>query len=135
MSHQSPEWDGHCNMLPIGEPRNGRVRKRCTYCGLTLPLIAVDKVVISRCPVGPSVDESPPPRLLRNYSRAIAKWVKAGRPRRSDGEVAAILEICHRCSLFENGGCKKCGCRVNTRKSALANKLRMATESCPIDRW
>lgn len=44
------------------------------------------------------------------------------------------LEICHKCENFESkwyagtGRCKECGCSIQA-------KLRMASSSCPINKW
>lgn len=78
----------------------------------------------------------------RRYAKAITKWVAAGKPKRSDEEVARILAICqsNECGKYAvnaliGGRCTVCGCRVNSSQMALANKIRMATEECPQQRW
>lgn len=78
----------------------------------------------------------------RRYAKAITKWVAAGKPKRSDEDVARILAICqsNECGKYAvnaliGGRCTVCGCRVNSSQMALANKIRMATEECPQQRW
>ena len=72
--------------------------------------------------------------LLRRYSQALRRWIAAGRPVRSDHRVQAIFETCCQpCEHFDANRqvCKLCGCRVRPSGSALANKLKLATERCP----
>ena len=73
----------------------------------------------------------------RRYSGAIAKWISAGRPKRSEEEIENIYEnICKPCEHYNaNGSCSMCGCRITRSQRALFNKLAMATESCPVDKW
>ena len=76
-------------------------------------------------------------RKALKYSTALKRWIAAGRPVRSEDEVATIHEICKKCDLYdsEHGSCKGCGCRVNISKVAVVNKIKMATEHCPKDLW
>jgi len=70
------------------------------------------------------------------YVSAAARWQAAGRPERSAEEVAAIYEqVCQPCEYFRQGSCGKCGCRIAKSGAALANKIRMQTENCPIGKW
>ena len=81
---------------------------------------------------------TPPVRVqVAHYVAAIRRWRKAGRPRRSDAEVDFLLAICRACPLYDadKKRCRQRGCRATASKTALVNKLRMATESCPIGRW
>lgn len=91
------------------------------------------------CDAAPVERESiePPPlhRRLARWGRAIRRWIKAGRPRRTDEQVAALLAICQGCEHYTDGACAKCGCPANASQSALRNKLRIATEACPIGKW
>jgi hypothetical protein len=72
-----------------------------------------------------------------NYAKAVFGWLRQGRPRRTDGEVAAIVAICRKCEHFnlENKSCRICGCRVNSQHLAIINKARMKTETCPKGKW
>ena len=71
----------------------------------------------------------------RHYMRALARWTAAGFPVREQAEVERIeCEICRPCEKYVNGRCKQCGCRVN-RAVALVNKIKMATENCPLKKW
>lgn len=90
------------------------------------------------CSVAPPEDASTPGLLSRltGYGTAVARWLRAGRPVRSDERVAELLTVhCEPCEHFAGESCRKCGCAVGRSKSGWANKLRMATESCPIGLW
>lgn len=88
------------------------------------------------------------------YAVALAKWVKAGRPVRSEAEIQRIfVEVCQPCGSFEprNTECRVCGCgeklpgivkvvaatleaalgRLNGMQYRLLRKIAMATEECP----
>lgn len=75
---------------------------------------------------------------LISWKEAIRKWREAGKPKRSDEEVKAILEThCKGCSWYDadKRRCKGCGCKVTDGGVAVFNKIRMATEHCPRDFW
>jgi hypothetical protein len=71
---------------------------------------------------------------VAHYGKALFMWGAAGFPERSDEEVARLLAICQACEHYTQGRCRKCGCRVSNAP-ALINKIRMATENCPIGKW
>lgn len=85
--------------------------------------------------------QAPPPQArMMSYAQAIMRWMRAGRPVRSDERVADIYEtICRPCPHFDEDRsvCRICGCFVRRDGAAFLNKLRMATESCSADppRW
>lgn len=68
------------------------------------------------------------------YARSTARWLAAGRPVRSDGAVQELLAICQACQHFQGNTCAVCGCKINTA-GGWTNKLRRATEACPIGKW
>lgn len=84
-----------------------------------------------------------------SWANAVRRWVREGRPVRTDEEVAVILKICQgdpespdpkkqeACNLYDKDAhaCRKCGCAVSTDKAPLGNKLRMKTEICPMGLW
>lgn len=79
-----------------------------------------------------------PPSLVKRicgYRKAVKKWTAAGKPVRTDEEVQRIYkEHCSECEHFNTkGSCQICGCRVDKSAGALTNKIRMATENCPLD--
>jgi hypothetical protein len=116
----------------------------CPHCGFDIRQIPHgDERSIRQCE---SAGAAPaPPSFARqawNYLAATAKWAAAGRPTRSDAEVGRVLAICQACPNFRpiaagDGQCLLCGCGCSADSSALANKLRMATEHCPDEpaRW
>lgn len=73
---------------------------------------------------------------INNYGLAIQRWVKAGRPQRTEEEVQEIFKKhCGQCNWYANKRCKGCGCRVTSRGMAIFNKIKMATEHCPKKLW
>jgi len=73
---------------------------------------------------------------VSHYAQALARWTAAGFPVRDQAEVEKIeAEICRPCEKYANGRCKTCGCMVNKSSVAVANKLRMRTEVCPLGKW
>jgi ribosomal protein L37E len=73
-----------------------------------------------------------------NYAKAVRQWVAAGRPERTDEEAERLFnEFCNKCSMYnrEKGICNSCGCPANTDQPAIKNKLKMATESCPLGQF
>ena len=100
--------------------------------------VAWDKMIREHRPVRKRVNRPSLVRRVGNWARAISKWRKAGKPVRSNEEVAYIFErICRPCNDFDKdrGTCRICGCKLSKSKRAFANKVRMATETCPVGRW
>lgn len=102
----------------------------CVYCGYQARRAGTRRNCTVERP--PSVTAQ-----LSSYAAAVSRWLAAGRPVRTDEQVAGLLAICqdNRCGKYRDGQCLACGCRVNSSGWALANKLRMATESCPKGMW
>lgn len=76
-------------------------------------------------------------KILR-YARALTRWIKGGRKTRSQAEILELYDkICSRCEEFktDRGACGICGCRINTSENPLINKLAMASEKCPKEKW
>ena len=75
-------------------------------------------------------------KKIKNYTKATKRWIKKGSTKRTDEEVNHIYDdICKPCQHFVKKSCKLCGCKVSKSKSGLTNKIRMATENCPIKKW
>lgn len=77
-----------------------------------------------------------------SYGKALTRWTLAGRPVRSSKETERIYrQICSLCEHFKPneagtaGACGLCGCRLSPIAPATENKIRMATECCPIGLW
>jgi hypothetical protein len=76
--------------------------------------------------------------LAYRYTRALSRWIKAGRPVRSEEEIKQIFKtFCEPCEAYDskNSSCCHCGCRVNRMRAAPLNKIAMATEECPLEKW
>jgi len=72
------------------------------------------------------------------WMKAVGRWIKAGRPVRSDEQVQRIFEeICRPCEQFDprTESCRVCGCRTNSYGGPLRNKIAMQTERCPKGKW
>lgn len=77
---------------------------------------------------------------IRKYRKSAIKWIKAGRPKRTDKEISSLLVICKACENYQpkddqSGKCGLCGCHLSLNGPTIVNKLRMATETCPDSRW
>jgi hypothetical protein len=116
---------------------------RCTILDKPIKCIDCSACIIDIENLGP-LDEATVPTLpgivtqISHYWEAIKKWVRAGRPVRSDEEVAELhANFCAVCDWFdkESSRCKGCGCNVKPSGSALLNKIKMATEHCPQNLW
>lgn len=131
-----------CVPLKVGEVIRG-VIYRCRACGFTFPPVRAARLE-RYCPAS---GVALPPLPLRGELLLSAgqRWLLAGKPERSDDEVLRIAtECCQRCRYFRDGACSLCGCPCRTPLQesadpatllvgrALRNKIRMATEDCPL---
>jgi len=71
--------------------------------------------------------------MAKGFVREGAKYLKAGRPKRSEVEQTACRLICVQCGHYQEKSklgprCSKCGCCVNL-------KTRWATAHCPEGLW
>lgn len=132
---------------------------QCSVCGFTLGPYTHPKLKIKRnCPgkpttpvIGPTVTQK-----LTHYALALKRWANANYPVRDDAVVKEIFDKhCSKCHLYDKGVCKHedCGCAVGppdqqsilysfadligvrAPAEAMSNKLKMATERCPIGKW
>ena len=69
-------------------------------------------------------------QMALNFAGAVARDLKAGRPRRSPEEVESILTICRGCEHWRNDDqrCGKCGCWIRKKAS-------WAQEHCKLGKW
>lgn len=139
-----------CQWERTGDSPDGGPRYICTVCRLSLVNVVGDqlgtefadslpdcrgKVAVAR--ERPAV----PPGIIKRATAGLSaatRWMVAGRPRRSFGEITRIYdELCQPCPQFmaKSQSCGVCGCRVSKNRAALLNKIRMATESCPRGKW
>jgi hypothetical protein len=75
----------------------------------------------------------------QHYALALARWFRAGCPRRTPEEAQRCEAICrtNACGLYDvtTNGCKRCGCKLSSQRWAIASKTAMATELCPVRKW
>lgn len=81
--------------------------------------------------------ESSGPGLFRkgiNLAKATFQHVAAGLPKCSEQQMAARLEICKRCELYNHAAqmCSQCGC--NTSPDAFVSKTSWKDQVCPHPR-
>jgi hypothetical protein len=77
-------------------------------------------------------------RRILNYAEAVAEWTAAGCPTRTAEDTETIFRIfCRPCFFHDKTkhACRECGCRITPTGTAIVNKIRMATQHCPIGRW
>ena len=72
---------------------------------------------------------------IKHYVHALARWTAAGMPTREQAEVKRLEAICRECEHYRKGRCAKCGCCVSKSRVAVLNKIKMATENCPVEKW
>jgi len=103
----------------------------CNACGRKMPYIE-GSTPVSTCNTLPSL-----PVRIAHYAEAIIEHVTTGMKSDSDEAVKQNLEICQNCDKFNHvkESCSLCGCRCNLSKSSFLNKLRMKTQSCPLNKW
>ena len=107
--------------------------KTCMVTGL-----GITKEICNACVAETKTHTASLPDKLINYASSVRRWVASGRPVRSDERVAEIFrDHCSGCKMYdeEKRACKSCGCAVNNSSVPLANKLKMATESCPLNQF
>jgi hypothetical protein len=83
----------------------------------------------------------PPSKLRRmlTWAEAVAGWTTAGCPVRDDDEIQTIFQsYCSKpCDWFDPATkvCRNCGCNVKEGGFAIFNKIKMATQHCPLGLW
>ena len=129
--------------------RNEKGRWECPLCKYQYPL---ESEIAPRhnCQRRKTAVKRPPNlrRKLESYAKSVRRWHQAGRPHRSDAEVAELFDACCTpCEEFDAAGnsCRVCGCKVRRGglvllggveiRSGFVNKLKMATEHCPLGKW
>ncbi len=119
----------------------------CPACGWTWPERRRDRQPAKpprrNCPAATVESVAPAAERLGirtehivRYAAALARWMTAGCPTREGPEVLRIFEThCQPCQHRREDRCGKCGCRVARNGMALLNKIKMATENCPLKIW
>lgn len=109
---------------PVGVfPNSSKINEGAPCCGQT------------PAPAAPSLVKK-----IVNYSISISKWIMAGRKMRTDDRVNEIALICksNKCGFYKEMTCLKCGCPVRSveeEEDKTQNKIRLATEVCPVGLW
>lgn len=90
---------------------------------------------------GRPVPQLPPlAEQVRTFAAALAKWQAAGRPRRTEEEMATLQAICEGCEMHmrEEKKCGLCGCHLSSttmtfllQMADAPGKLQARTEKCP----
>ncbi|MCL2119792.1 MAG: hypothetical protein FWH27_15355 [Planctomycetaceae bacterium] len=78
------------------------------------------------------------PQKVIRYTRALSRWIKAGRPVRTETAIIDIFRNdCYPCVSYDKRtlSCRQCGCHVNELTIAPLNKIAMQTEHCPLEKW
>lgn len=78
--------------------------------------------------------------LAKRLWNARQKWTAAGKPVRTPEQMeATVQEFCQPCTWFRpsradplKGKCGYCGCALASKATLGPNKLRYATEGCPL---
>jgi hypothetical protein len=135
-----------CNVIQVRK-RDGtcRTATRCANSSAAWFTQDVTEEQCSACPYREEPAAIPsmpgPVRRLFTWAEAVAGWVAAGSPERSEEEVARIYHtFCAgtpACSWLDSDkqSCRGCGCRVTRDGAALFNKIKMATQHCPRMLW
>lgn len=67
-------------------------------------------------------------------TKAISRWIAAGRPLRTPEAITMLYGICSTCEHFDGDICLVCECRIR-KNGEILNKLAWETESCPKGHW
>ncbi len=104
---------------------------QCEKCGAVYKNITVLPLHCS-CQHKPSL-----PERVVNYAAAWTRWALRGMPTRDENQIRELLSICIQCDQYDAQGeaCNACGCCTNKRTQGWANKIAMATEHCPLQKW
>lgn len=101
--------------------------------------VELEAMLISSGPVNPEIPKTPGTiRRIMTWSEAMAGWILAGRPERTDIEAKEIFtKFCSKCSWYDRDRkiCKGCGCNVSENGHPTLNKIKMLTQHCPQNLW
>lgn len=134
----------NCLFVPIPEKEG---HHKCSVCGRVVYSNNSSDKIFAQCKTQISSEDEK--RLtvegsdklgvsfsdVAHYSKALVKWGLSGFPVRTDEEVKAFHAICMECNHQTEGRCRLCGCRVTKSSLPITNKIKMATEKCPVGKW
>lgn len=129
-----------CQLIATGKTHAEQYEFICSACKQPKWSKYSDPRLIHRpCQVPRIIKPPSVVKRVSSYAKAQARWIAAGSPVRMPDEIAGIFAICEACEHYKpyadgKGHCKLCGCRLK-REGGLMNKIRMATETCPIEKW
>jgi hypothetical protein len=115
----------------------------CAKCGRTITA-PEGSIVVAYCKAQYNTSSQPadrpdPPLYIQaaHYAQAVTRHVLTGAQTRTDEEVQRLLLICQSCPRYnqQRGYCTVCGCRCNANRNAFTNKVRMASQDCPLNKW
>lgn len=138
----------NCKYKRLRQTEPGIWSFRCLRCGHGRTSHYDDPEMLHRKCRYPEI----PTKVLSRYAQAVAQWVAAGRPVRTDERVREIFNtICKPCEWYneEAKSCRVCGCQIRDAEDNIlgaianlipaikgfTNKLIMATQSCPKGKW
>lgn len=109
---------------------------RCMVCGREIKA-PKDSIVSAYCKIQTADAEPSLIKKAAHYAVAVVQHYTTGAKIREDAEVKVILEICKSCPYYnsDNQTCRKCGCRCNSSRNPLVNKIRMESQHCPTGQW
>lgn len=130
---------------------------QCPQCDWVYPRFGPRRSPRRNCPKSPDITEAADKlgitgNDIKHWAQALARWTRAGFPKRPQPEVDRCLRICvncptdnyvpdnpkctgEACRMKTGGRCKLCGCGVSKSRMAVFNKIKMATEDCPKNHW
>jgi hypothetical protein len=79
--------------------------------------------------------------MAKNFSGSMLDWAKRGFKLRSDKEAAELIDICRGCDKLipttHGRRCSSCGCfmTVETKFGEKFGKVKLAGQTCPLDKW
>jgi hypothetical protein len=117
---------------PVGP---GKWRHTCKRCNSSV--VTRRPNCVAKCSIPGEVQMPGYGKRYKTLKSAKARWEEAGKPVRSDERVQEIYDQhCSQCPMLTatllGEACKLCGCKLS-REGNWLNKLRWATESCPLE--
>lgn len=126
-----------CNFKTTKLP-NGQYLQQCKRPGCTHgDRILKTEILHRNCNGYDGVQKVGIAKKVVRFATALARWIAAGRPVRQPEEIDRIYhEHCKPCVHFDGDKqtCRICGCNCRDHE-ALLNKIKWATENCPLEKW
>jgi len=136
-------WSEDLLSVSVVNPRRVEEQydKPCNYrrggkCGVTGH--AINPGICKACDQETADHLATLPEMGVGFALEVKRWIREGRPVRTDEEVLYILEtFCKPCKLYDpvKCACKKCGCAMNDSSWPLLNGIKMKSKKCPLNLW